>query len=103
MEKQAISALNEGIKHLQQQQQENLQLISQLHTQIAALRYLAFALAKTHPQPDNLCDVYMQLMDYAADRMPQEMQVLFREDMNAVLRELLTLRQTDSKHKKPDA
>lgn len=75
----------------QQLQEQQTSHILKLESTVAALRFLGYALAATHPSPTTLADSYLQLMDHAADKLPATQVQLFRDDMHAVLRELLSL------------
>lgn len=96
MNEALITSLLRTTQETMQKQQELLlqqgQEIQTLHSRLASVQYLSYALAMTHPNPLELTDKYMSLMDYAADKIPAHMTELFRDDMNAVLRELLSLR-----------
>ena len=91
-----ISLLQTTQEALQKQQELQLQQaqdIQRLHSHLAAVRYLGYALAATHPEPGALAEKYLSLMDYAADTLPHTGAQFFQGDMNVVLKELLTLRQ----------
>ena len=66
--------------------------VGALNQRLAATRYLAYALAHTHPNPEKLAESYMSLMDYTADTLPAAAAMAFQDEMSAVLKELLALR-----------
>lgn len=82
---QALQAQSEQLAQLAHE-------VGALNRQLAATRYLAYALAHTHPHPERLAESYMALMDHAADKLPTHAVEAFRDDMNAVLKELLASR-----------
>ena len=88
-----LQATQEALQTQQELQLQQTQEIQRLHSHLAAVRYLGYALAATHPAPGVLTEKYMELMDHAADTLPESSAQLFRDDMNVVLKELLTLRQ----------
>ncbi len=57
-------------QELQELQLQQAQEIQRLHSHLAAVRYLGYALAATHPEPGALAEKYLSLMDYAADTLP---------------------------------
>lgn len=93
------SAFNAFLQTTQKALQAQSELLVQLSTQVGALnqqlaatRYLAYALAHTHPNPEKLAESYLSLMDHTADTLPAHGAAALRDDMNVVLRELLALR-----------
>ena len=93
------SAFNAFLQTTQKALQAQSELLVQLSTQVGALnqqlaatRYLAYAIAHTHPHPEQLAESYMALMDHAADKLPAHAVAAFRDDLNALLKELLPSR-----------
>lgn len=60
-----------------------------LQGQLIAVQYLAYALARNHPQLKAVAEEYMSLMDQAGDRLPEGAVQFVQPHMQTVLQELL--------------
>jgi hypothetical protein len=86
-----VEAMQEAMLRQQQLLQTHGHHIVGLQSKLSAVRHLAYALAESHPNPQLVQERYLELMDRVADRLKPELAQVFREDMNVVLRELLSL------------
>jgi hypothetical protein len=60
-----------------------------LQGQLLAVQYLAYALARNHPQLKAVAEEYMTLMDHAGDHLPKGAVQFVQPHMQTVLQELL--------------
>lgn len=87
-----IESTQEAMLKQQELLQAHTEHIVGLQSRLVAVRYLAYALAATHPNPGLVQEKYLGLMDHVADNVHPDQAHVFRDDLNVVLRELLSLR-----------